>query len=986
MTLRAKPDQQPISLAGSNDLSLPAASTLLHSVVLRPPILLWDGRRYTGPVLGSVDVESARQVPGVVEVVVVNNFIGVIASQALQATHARTQIHAQWLNGATPAIGTSIDAQTRATPRETRPHPAGGNHPAVAGPHYSWPLPDARTTAWAIAHFTDATLNVWTSCARPDLLKAEISLLCNVSAEAVVILPNGQPEANGHDVAVDAALLARHCKRPVRVREESAAAHDVATLELYIQPTGTTSQDAHAAPHPDSDAAPKNGAQSASPSTNAYTLSTNRHGLRRPSIAALLCGYEYEPQPSAVSVATHYTTPGFTLTTSHNSTAIDAAPDSPQAPGIVFASESFVDELFRAQNCDPVQARLENINDATGRNLIRAVAEKANWNETPRSGHGKNTGKGFAYAHIVDNSGETPQQVWSAWAAEVCVDPETGTIDLTRLTVGHNTEALQHGPDSPEQLKNRVRDTATRLLHGPDNFDSWGASAQDDSDSHAVSLPKVELVAQGADQALNTELSWNRHADLPAAAAIANAIFDATGVRFRQPPFDTQSLKSRLAKTAAPYRKFTYALLGGIAAAVAGFAVSAMPWRLAMTPLTNIDTSIYSAAAINRGRLVAAAGDCMVCHTAEGGQKNVGGRALDTPFGTVYTTNITPDKKTGIGTWSYAAFERAMRQGIHQDGRLLYPAFPYTDFAKITDPDMQALYAYLMTQEPIESTPPATKLAFPFNMRPLLAGWNLMFHRNQVYKPDPTQSTLWNRGAYLVQGAGHCAACHSPRNSLGAEKIGEKDFLGGGFADGWEAPALNTLSKAPIAWTEDALYDYLRTGYSSLHGVASGPMTPVIQSLGELPDSDVRAVAHYLASLNPPIHAKDTPAMQAARLEDSSRRNPAAMTHPGENLFEGACAVCHDARGGPPLFGSRPSLALNSNLHSGSPDNVIQVLLHGIENPAAGNLGTMPGFGQSMNNQQLETLIAYMRLRFAPNEPAWTGLDKKIAALRNTPQ
>src|SRR5690606_23136593 len=325
---------------------------------------------------------------------------------------------------------------------------------------------------------------------------------------------------------------------------------------------------------------------------------------------------------------------------------------------------------------------------------------------------------------------------------------------------------------------------------------------------------------------------------------------------------------------------------------------------------------------------------------------NAGGLALETPFGKIYTTNITPDKETGIGTWSYAAFERAMREGIHRDGRHLYPAFPYTAFAKISDADMQSLYAYLMTREPVRNTVPATELAFPYNARPLLAGWNLLYHKNEQYQPDPAQTTLWNRGAYLVQGLGHCAACHSPRNALGAEKQGEH-FLAGGFAEGWEAPALNALSRAPIPWTEEELYRYLRTGYSPLHGVASGPMAPVIQSMAELPDDDVRAVAHYLSTLAPLPAADTPPALKAAQLEARSREDQRVLSLAGENLFQGACAVCHDAREGPPLFGSRPSLALNTNLHSDHPDNTIQILLHGLDNPAMAELGYMPGFADS---------------------------------------
>jgi nicotinate dehydrogenase subunit B len=351
----------------------------------------------------------------------------------------------------------------------------------------------------------------------------------------------------------------------------------------------------------------------------------------------------------------------------------------------------------------------------------------------------------------------------------------------------------------------------------------------------------------------------------------------------------------------------------------------------------------------------------------------------------VYSTNITPDQETGIGTWSYKAFERAMREGIHRDGRHLYPVFPYTSFAKLSDGDMQSLYAYLMTREPIKASPPKTQLAFPFSARPLMAGWNTLFHDTKRFEPDPSKTTLWNRGAYLVQGAGHCTACHTPRNAMGAEKSGDSNFLAGGFADGWEAPPLNELSKSPIAWTEESLFSYLRTGNASTHGVASGPMAPVVEGLAQLPESDVRAMAHYLASLARPATETEPAALTAARLEDASRNNRAVMTLPGENLFEGACAVCHDAREGPPLFGARPSLALNTNLHSDYPDNVIQVLMHGISDPGNLGLGNMPGFKDSLNDQQMKDLVQYLRARFAPDKPQWEKVEEKIAAIRQQP-
>ena len=246
---------------------------------------------------------------------------------------------------------------------------------------------------------------------------------------------------------------------------------------------------------------------------------------------------------------------------------------------------------------------------------------------------------------------------------------------------------------------------------------------------------------------------------------------------------------------------------------------------------------------------------------------------------------------------------------------------------------MQALYAYLMAQPAVRAETPQNALAFPFNLRPLMAGWNALFHKPDVFQPDPTKSEIWNRGAYLVEGLGHCSACHSPRNALGAEKANA--YLAGGFAEGWEAPALTSLSQAPIPWSEDELYAYLRTGESRLHGVAAGPMAPVVKELAALPDSDIRAMAVYLASFNETaIDQARRSKRSPRRLEASTGTRASAASSVGARLYQGACAVCHEV-GGAPLFGSRPSLALNSNLHSAVPDNLIQVILHGIAKPAA---------------------------------------------------
>ena len=281
-----------------------------------------------------------------------------------------------------------------------------------------------------------------------------------------------------------------------------------------------------------------------------------------------------------------------------------------------------------------------------------------------------------------------------------------------------------------------------------------------------------------------------------------------------------------------------------------------------------------------------------------------------------------------------------------------------------------------MSQPAVSQVNPETRLAFPYNQRWLMAGWNLLFHDNTVYQPDPSQSTLWNRGAYLVQGAGHCGACHTSRSSMGAEKTGAA-FLAGGEAEGWEAPALNALSRAPLKWTEDDFFQYLRTGFSVRHGVAAGPMAPVVHGLASLPEADVRAIATYLASLN------DSDIPDQKPQEVASNQEPMLLYAAGERTFNGACAVCHAPASGPRLFGVKSDLALNTNLHSDRPDNLIQVILQGISNPAASELGYMPAFRNSLNDDQITDLVAYMRAVFAKEKPAWQNLKERVQQLRS---
>jgi nicotinate dehydrogenase subunit B len=319
-----------------------------------------------------------------------------------------------------------------------------------------------------------------------------------------------------------------------------------------------------------------------------------------------------------------------------------------------------------------------------------------------------------------------------------------------------------------------------------------------------------------------------------------------------------------------------------------------------------------------------------------------------------------------------------MREGISRDGSHLYPVFPYTAFTRTSDDDLQALYAYLMSRPAVSAATPQARLAFPMNIRPLMAGWNLLFHRPGAYQPDPTRSAEWNRGAYLVEGLGHCGGCHTPRNALGAE-IASKP-LAGGWAEGWEAPPLGGLSHAPIPWSEAELYTYLRTGFSALHGPAAGSMGPVVREMAALPDADLRAMAHYLASLGPAV----TPEAEAARAAEISERSAGAMlasAGPGARLYQGACAACHEP-GALPQFGVQPNLAFNTNLQSARPDNLIRTILEGIQAPARDELGAMPGFAQSLTDEQIADLVGFLRRHYAPNQQPWSDLRQAVARLR----
>ncbi|MDB5572476.1 MAG: Cytochrome c, mono- and diheme variant [Hyphomicrobiales bacterium] len=378
---------------------------------------------------------------------------------------------------------------------------------------------------------------------------------------------------------------------------------------------------------------------------------------------------------------------------------------------------------------------------------------------------------------------------------------------------------------------------------------------------------------------------------------------------------------------------------------------------------------------VERGEQLAGLGDCAVCHTRPGGPALAGGLPLPTPFGTIYSTNITPDRETGVGAWTEQAFQRAMREGVDRHGRHLYPAFPYDHFAKATSEDVRAIYAWLMTRTAVKAPAPQNDLAFPFNIRALVAGWNLLFLDKAPLKPDPAKSEAWNQGRYYVEGLGHCGACHSPRNMLGAVRSDRP--LAGGEAEGWYAPGLGAHAGAPVSWTQEALLNYLIDGWDERHGVAGGPMTAVVNQLAKQPEDVVKAIAAYLVSLQPeqPKEAADRAMAFAKDREFKQTGAAAASTDKGEAIFARACANCHRAGG------QTVPLALATSL--GAPDarNLVQVVLHGVQPPEGAPERSMPRFAGALNDEQVGDLVAFMRTRFS-EKPAWTNVPDVVKQTR----
>jgi mono/diheme cytochrome c family protein len=335
-------------------------------------------------------------------------------------------------------------------------------------------------------------------------------------------------------------------------------------------------------------------------------------------------------------------------------------------------------------------------------------------------------------------------------------------------------------------------------------------------------------------------------------------------------------------------------VLGSGAAGLTSLALaqgqSRLPSAVGYTPVNLLTRPVPPGQAqVERGRQLVIEGDCVSCHTREGGEAMAGGLGMNTPFGVIYTPNLTPDAQTGIGNWTTDQFYRAMHQGKDDQGHFLYPAFPYVYFTEIGRADSDAILAYLKTVPAVNYSPPANRMPFPFNIRLLIWGWNLLFFRQHDFQPDSSKSAEWNRGAFLVSGPGHCAQCHTPTNFLGANKTNQP--FRGGFLDNWVAPDLTENGRAGLgSWSQAEIVEYLKTGRNP-RAQAGGPMGEVVSySTSLMSDQDLNAIAIYLKSIpSSPAGGASSPA-------------PKAMKN-GEQVFSDACASCHlEAGKGQPRY------------------------------------------------------------------------------------
>jgi mono/diheme cytochrome c family protein len=393
---------------------------------------------------------------------------------------------------------------------------------------------------------------------------------------------------------------------------------------------------------------------------------------------------------------------------------------------------------------------------------------------------------------------------------------------------------------------------------------------------------------------------------------------------------------------------------------------------------TGVPAALAQASLVERGAYLARAADCMACHTTRDGKEYAGGLAFKMPFGTLYSTNITPDKETGIGNYTDQDFLNAVHRGIRRDGVRLYPAMPFPSYTYMTDADALAIKAYLFSLPPVRASIPANTLMFPFNQRWSMIFWSALFNPDRRFEPDTSKSPEWNRGAYLTEALAHCGECHTPRNPAFA--LNNRQKFAGAVTAGWRAFNISSDKNTGVgAWSDDDLVSYLSIGHADGHGTASGPMGEAVDhSLSHLAQQDIRAVVGYLRSV-PAIASPDLPATLAPPAPGSHRDGGGTQDPRGKMVFEGACVSCHGWTGESPIS---PFATLTGAwaVNDPSATNVAQIVISGTRRQAPEGAISMPAFGSSHSDAEIAAVANYVTARFGAKASRLTAQD--VAELR----
>ncbi|KAA2313941.1 aldehyde dehydrogenase [Pseudooceanicola sediminis] len=943
-----------------HDIRLPG---MLHGHVIRPPYAGRDSGDFIGRSLISFDDSAIAALPGFVAVVRQADFLAVVATKAHLARQMAEALPVQWHRP--PDLPDLSDPVAAIKDHPSSPRVLDTTGDIRAGladcsprldRRYVWPwhMHASIGPSCAVADWNGGAPIVWSGTQNPHMLRGDLATLTGLAPEVIEVRRHQAAGCYGRncadDVAGDALLLTRALGQRVRVQLTRAQ-------ENLWEPKGAAQ------------VMEVSGGVNAAGDFHAYAFDSWYPSNRGPNLALLLTG-AISPEPRPSDMGDRTIVPPYRI--AHKRITVhDMAPIVRAAwlRGVsalpnTFAHESFVDELAAQAQEDPVAFRLRHLDDPRQADLVRRTAQAAAWQTrtqpTLRRKGRMAYGQGFAYATYVHGAFPGTAAASAAWVVDVAVDMETGEVTLSRVFVGQD-QGLAINPDHVrQQIHGNVIQTASRALQESVSFDQITVTDQSWATYPLATFPQTPqietmLVARPDDPPLGVGES----AGVPAAAAIANAIFDATGVRMREVPFTPERMRDALgiqprqsAPLALPGRRKRKTLLAttlGLTAAL-GLGALSFPLARAIPKTTAPAAANFSAETLTRGETLFALGNCASCHTAPDGAPNAGGRAIDTPFGTVHSTNLTPDPDTGLGTWSFAAFARAMRAGISRDGHNLYPAFPYTSFAGMAEDDLFALYAHLQTLPAVAQPTPKAQMSVP---RPALAAWNALFHRPQSLAPDPAQGADWNRGRYLVETVGHCSECHTPRTALGAQA---KTPLSGAMVRDWFAPAL-AGPDAQLRGTDD-IAAYLSTGVAPGRAAASGPMAEVIAGLSTLPDGDITAMATYLASL--PTDAPAPLPEQAATIPDRIDR-----------IFANACASCHEAALPDLLTAAQIPLTRAPAIRAPSPAAAQATIRDGLRAPTGTALRDMPAFGADLAEADILALARYLRARYAPDLPGW---------------